>query len=627
MLGIESKKVFHFLLGAGIICALFAVKCISDSNNNSNKEYFKEYIKKLPPEERREFLRMRAIGKKRRLFPSKSVGCSYGRTSSGGYGSVGVGAGGGSVGTGGGSGAGTGGGGGEQSIPVSEVFREIWRLYTPSAVGQVYLSRDGRYLYAIEDKVVDVSYGIPTYAYTKFYVIEIAPDNSTGTIKWVWEPPELNEVTEEEDAIINLFSVGPDGTIYVSVILWVPCKMKEILYAIDPSTGAIKWSKLLWQEPSEAIPLGISVSDDGVIYTAGGEGWYRSVTTCYSVMCNRVSPECVEKCSEKCSSVWYCPESVCPLCFETGWGDCQAPYIYAINPDGTEKWRILVEPPYPEAAYLIFFNNMAIGSDGTLYASVVFLDPRGVGTAYVYAISPEGVVKWRKIVDVNEIGANQDARIAALGPDDTVYFATFPYCMGECPRDDPSMGGCNPTPKILALDPRNGNIKWEYPFHKDAYTINNVVVGYDGTIYASGLSDIGLVVVALNPDGSVKWKGEYVSACMHPWIFAITRYGAKEFLYLGSTVGLYLIDAGTGQLLTFVDRDPREDVVVVDIVVLDGVIYMPEGDCRYWPGSFFYYCGYNPRILSLKGLGPLSNSSWPMRRADNHATQKINTNR
>ena len=587
MFGIRSKKVFHLLLVAGVICTLFSVRCGNSNNNKSkSKEYFKEFVKKLPPEEKREFLmRMRMGG---RLFPAKSVGCSSRSSSSRRYGGAGTGAG----------GSGTGTGVEEQSTPVSEIFKEIWRLYTPSPVGFVYLSPDGRYLYAVENKITKVSYNMPFYASTKFYAIELAPDNSTGTIRWVWEAPELKEAPEESDVIISLISIGPDGTIYLSVIFWTK-NYKETLYAIDPSSGAIKWSKLLLQRPSTASPLFRAISEEGVIYTGGGEAW-------------------------------YCSGSDCPsTCFETGWVGCQAPYIYAINPDGTEKWRILAEPPYPEAAFITFFNRGAIGSDGTLYTSVVFQDPYTATIGYVYAISPDGSVKWRKLVDVNVEGSGDMNGVAGLGPDGTIYIAAYSRCAGHCPdQDDPYLGGCNPPPKIWALDPKNGDIKWEYPFHKDAYTLNEVVIGYDGTIYATGLTEGDIVVVALNPDGSVRWKKLYASGCLQPSVFAITRYGIDEVLYLGNPSGLYLIDAETGQLLSNVETVyPREEFVNTDIVVLDGLIYMPSGDCDYWPGSFVLYCGYNPRILSLIGTGPLTNSTWPKRYADNQATSKINTNR
>ena len=52
-------------------------------------------------------------------------------------------------------------------------------------------------------------------------------------------------------------------------------------------------------------------------------------------------------------------------------------YLYAINPDGTRKWRY-------ETGYWVE-SSPAIGADGTIY----------VGSLNFYAINPDGTLKWR----------------------------------------------------------------------------------------------------------------------------------------------------------------------------------------------------------------------------------------
>ncbi|GAB6188819.1 hypothetical protein JCM30566_05580 [Marinitoga arctica] len=54
-------------------------------------------------------------------------------------------------------------------------------------------------------------------------------------------------------------------------------------------------------------------------------------------------------------------------------------YLYAINPDGSEKWRFL--PNYR------LTSTPAIGNDGTIYI--------GSEHGYLYAINPDGSEKWR----------------------------------------------------------------------------------------------------------------------------------------------------------------------------------------------------------------------------------------
>jgi outer membrane protein assembly factor BamB len=57
--------------------------------------------------------------------------------------------------------------------------------------------------------------------------------------------------------------------------------------------------------------------------------------------------------------------------------------LYAINPDGTLKWRY--------GTYSYVHSSPAIGSDGTIYV--------GSWDNYLYAINPNGTLKWRYLTD------------------------------------------------------------------------------------------------------------------------------------------------------------------------------------------------------------------------------------
>ena len=65
----------------------------------------------------------------------------------------------------------------------------------------------------------------------------------------------------------------------------------------------------------------------------------------------------------------------------TSSGTC---YVYAINPDGTVKWKFKTDGYYGRV-----FTAPAVGPDGTVYA--VGLDP-----ATLYAINPTGTLKWNR---------------------------------------------------------------------------------------------------------------------------------------------------------------------------------------------------------------------------------------
>ena len=53
--------------------------------------------------------------------------------------------------------------------------------------------------------------------------------------------------------------------------------------------------------------------------------------------------------------------------------------IYAVNPNGTEKWH------YDTGYWIV--SDPCIGEDGTIYI--------GSGDTYLYAMNPDGTLKWR----------------------------------------------------------------------------------------------------------------------------------------------------------------------------------------------------------------------------------------
>jgi hypothetical protein len=77
-------------------------------------------------------------------------------------------------------------------------------------------------------------------------------------------------------------------------------------------------------------------------------------------------------------------------------------YIYALNPDGTLKWRYQTE-------YWVGCTP-AIGADGTIYI--------GSADGYIYALNPDGTLKWRY-----QTGHLREFH-SAIGADGTVYIGS-----------------------------------------------------------------------------------------------------------------------------------------------------------------------------------------------------------
>jgi len=136
-------------------------------------------------------------------------------------------------------------------------------------------------------------------------------------------------------------------------------------------------------------------------------------------------------------------------------------FLYALNPDGTEKWRY-------KTGFLIW-SAPAIAEDGTIYV--------GSWDDYLHAVNPNGTRKWR-------FCAHDDiCSSPAIAEDGTIYFGTM-------------LSGN----RIYAVNP-NGTEKWRYKTG-DVIT-SDPAIGEDGTIYIGSCDNY---LYAMNPNGTLKWR-------------------------------------------------------------------------------------------------------------------------
>jgi len=155
--------------------------------------------------------------------------------------------------------------------------------------------------------------------------------------------------------------------------------------------------------------------------------------------------------------------------------------VYAVNPDGTEKWHTQLDHDYQMS-----FTSPAIDADGTIYMGV-----EG-GVSQVWAFNADGSVRWKHDVLGEMCHVRGSPTIAADG---TVYVSTK-----ACPEA---------SGKILALDPATGQSEWEYvvqPEHGTAAlddVYSTPTVGADGLIYFGAETER---FYALGPDGTLRWK-------------------------------------------------------------------------------------------------------------------------
>ena len=140
-------------------------------------------------------------------------------------------------------------------------------------------------------------------------------------------------------------------------------------------------------------------------------------------------------------------------------------YLFAINPDGSFKWKYKTDG-------LIMNCCPSIAEDGTIY--ITSMDD------CLYAFTPNGTRKWKFDSGLSIFSST------AIGSDGTIYFGT--------------MAGVGPVGKIFAVNP-DGTEKWQYS--TSYHILSDPAIGEDGTIYIGSGDEY---LYAMNPNGTLKWK-------------------------------------------------------------------------------------------------------------------------
>lgn len=140
----------------------------------------------------------------------------------------------------------------------------------------------------------------------------------------------------------------------------------------------------------------------------------------------------------------------------------RGPYDTSGNGGGL-LWRFRTQGP-------IMFSSPAVAADGTIYV--------GSGDGHLYAVLPNGILKWKVQAGDSYYGISSSPAVAADG---TVYFGSSDH-------------------NIYALQP-DGTVRWKYP--AGSLVSSSPAIGADGTIF-TGSHDGYLY--ALNPNGTLKWR-------------------------------------------------------------------------------------------------------------------------
>jgi len=308
----------------------------------------------------------------------------------------------------------------------------IWEPMTPAigTDGTIYVGSDDNYMYAINPAGTlkwkyltgdDVdsppavgSDGTIYFGSYDYYLYALNPD---GTLKWKYETG---------DYVVSSPALGSDGTIYFG-------SFDYYLYALN-ADGTLKWR----YETGSIVYSSPAIGSDSTIYVGGADGLIYALKPDGTLKWSYTTDEAIFSSPALGSDgTIYIGEGY--YYEDNGTVYTSGEYFYALNPDGTLKWRYYVGAGIQ--------SSPTLGSDGTIYF--------GGLDNYIYALNSDGTLKWEY-----ETGG-WVLSTPAVGSDGTIYAGSEDYY-------------------VYALN-SDGTLKWRYL--TESLVLAAPTIGNDGTVY------------------------------------------------------------------------------------------------------------------------------------------------
>ena len=205
--------------------------------------------------------------------------------------------------------------------------------------------------------------------------------------------------------------------------------------------------------------------------------------------------------------------------------------LYAIYPNGTIRWTLDID-----------VWGIAIARDGTIYV--------GGWEGCLYAINPDGTIKWKCKINgcacgeplIGEDGTiyigtshslTANGKFYAIYPNGTIkWSAKIDGCSSAVIHNNTIYTDCYRDGYLYAIYANNGTIKWkswEGAFH----TSFGPSVDEEGVIYYGSRNGY---LYAFYPNGTLKWKYKIGGTYMPPVI------SENDILYIASGSNVYAFD-------------------------------------------------------------------------------------
>lgn len=289
----------------------------------------------------------------------------------------------------------------------------------------------------------------------------------------VWDQVFFEGSQNKSDQISSSPSIAVDGSVYTASFY------SRKIFKVNASTGTIEGEYNTDARIRYSCPV---FGTDGTVYVGGyskaGKGFY-------SLNSSLTTTNWVFEAGQDFNST--------PAVGADGtiYVSSTNDNIYAINPDGTEKWRAVYGTWAATA--------IALGEDGTVY----FAGENGTEGVLIAYDPNTGTEKWRNVLPAK---ANQGG--PAIATDGTIYLGGY-------------------EEKMIAYNP-DGSEKWAYTANGPIETVP--AIDNDGNLYFGDLAGFFHVV---SPDGEKLWKVVKLGDEIH----SSAAIGSDGIIYVAANEG------------------------------------------------------------------------------------------
>ena len=331
-----------------------------------------------------------------------------------------------------------------------------------------------------------------------------------GTVKWSFHANER---------VFSSPAIGDNSTIYVT-------SYGNYLYALYPENGTVKWQ----YHTGGSVRTSACIADDGTVYVVSVNG-----------VLHALYPNGTLKWQASIDG------GTSPTIGWDGTIYCGYHQLFAINPDGSQKWVF-----NPGEGRSIKEGTPCNSVDGTIYFGTYISYSTQPDGGELIAVNPDGTERWRLMIANNWVMS-----APAIGADGTVYIGSWndgtpPYGWGYLH----AIGSLDPNaPSAPVISgPDSGRIKKTYEF-----TFNSTSpIGRDVYYY-----------IDWDDHTATNWAGPYKSGeeatISHSWLYKRTftiKAQAKDTENLWGPCSTFNIKisnskmAANSPLLRFLERFP-----------------------------------------------------------------------